>query len=108
MNLAGLVGVVVEQASGDYPAPPDVVVDLALSLLRAGASPPLSAFEDPVERSAWIEAGHRLEVERAQRIALALRGDMGAALAAADLDGGVSAARVAGRELARAVARGDL
>lgn len=69
-----------------------VLVSLAVGALRVGLRP---TFEDlassRLEYEAWMAAGVQLEVERAQRRALADQGPHGAALAQADVDGGEAA-----------------
>lgn len=77
---------------------------LALAFLRAGGRPELEWFADPLERRIWSRAGELLELERAQRIGLATRGELGSALAGADLDGGRAAAGVLVRAVAARVA----
>ncbi len=60
----------------DNRPPPDAgaeAISLALDALRVGVVPSLEALAlDEATRRAWVEAGRRLEHERAQRRALAL------------------------------------
>lgn len=79
---------------------------IALDALRAGYRPTLEDLgSSRLELEAWVTAGRELEVERAQRLALAVQGDRGAALAQADVDGGQAADELLMEQAAEALAR---
>lgn len=79
---------------------------LAVDARRAGVRPALEDLAaSRLELEAWVTAGRELEVERAQRLALAVQGDRGAALAQVDVDGGQAADEQLVEHAAAALAR---
>lgn len=82
------------------------VTRVALEARRAGYRPTLEDLaRSRLELEAWVTAGRQLEVERAQRLGLALQGERGVALAGADVDDGQAADELLVEQAAEALAR---
>lgn len=81
---------------------------LALLARRAGVRPTLEQLAaSQLEFEAWSEAGHRFEIETAQRAGLAAQGARGRALVQAELDGGDTADELLVHQAAEELAARD-
>lgn len=84
MTLSAYAKLLCEEAASGLPGPVaqtkeerQAVAALegaALDLLRLGIAPTAAELEDRTMRGAWIAAAHRLDEERARRVAAALTG----------------------------------